>query len=426
MANPGEALSALLWLGEFCTLVYVAYRCGLALLSLRPRNPAPLGHGSANFLILVAAHNEENVIAATVRNLNSLQYPPERRTVLVIADDCSDNTVLAARTAGAWVLVKPGPARGKGHVIQWALAQPAIRTADWEALILLDADSLPRPDFLLYMDGAVQDGADAVQGRSESVPQRGWVANGYAVNNSQRNRTWHLAREMAGFSAALTGTGVCLTRRLLESMPPITRTLTEDLEYSAQLTRAGIRVRYLHEALIRIEQPHNLKSSVQQRLRWARGQILTSLAHSPALLARALARADRSAFDMALYLALPSLTPFQAGMLVWGVGELLVPGIWPDARIAGLPAIPPWLLFAGLGLTAFVAFAGLTAEHRRVKPRDLAAFSLVMASWLPIAVYAAMTAWVRSWNRTPHGQAAAEAAEDEEPVQPPVASGTLP
>lgn len=425
MTNPGEVLSALLWLGEFLTLAYIGYRCGLALLSLRPRKPAPLGEGRTNFLIMLAAHNEEKVIAATVRTLSALQYPEARCSVLVIADDCSDDTVLEARFAGARVLVKPGPAKGKGHVIQWALAQPEIRAADWQALILLDADSRPRPDFLLYMDAAVLDGAVAVQGRSESVPQAGWVANGYAVNNSQRNRTWHLAREMAGFSAALTGTGVCLTRGLLESMPPVTKTLTEDLEYSAQLARSGIRVRYLHEALIRIEQPHSLRSSVHQRLRWARGQILTAVAHGPGLLWRTVRRGDLAAFDMALYLALPSLTPFQAGMLFWGVGESLLPGLWPDARIDGLPAIPPWLLFAGLGLTAFVAFAGLTAEHRRVKPRDLAAFSLVMASWLPIALYAAMTTWVRSWNRTPHGEAELEADASEE-LQPPVASGTLP
>ena len=424
MTDPGVAFSALLWLGELLTLVYIGYRCGLALLALRRRQPDPVGTGQTVFLIMVAARNEENVIAATIRNLNALSYPEANRSVIVVADDCTDDTVLQAQAAGARVLVKPGPAKGKGHVIQWALAQPEMRDAGWEALVLLDADSLPRPDFLLYMDAAVQGGAVAMQGRSESVPQAGWVANGYAVNNSQRNRTWHLAREMAGFSAALTGTGVCLTRGLLETLPPVIKTLTEDLEYSAQLTRAGVRVRYLHEALIRIEQPHSLKSSVQQRLRWARGQIVTTALHSPGLLLRGVRHADLSAFDMALYLALPSLTPFQAGMFVWAAGELLIPGVWPNAQIDGLPAIPPWLLLAGVSLTIVVAFAGLTAEHRRVKVRDLAAFSLVMASWLPIAVYAAMTTWVRSWNRTPHGVAAPDEAEAEERT-PPVPTGTL-
>jgi cellulose synthase/poly-beta-1,6-N-acetylglucosamine synthase-like glycosyltransferase len=419
MPHAEDLLYALLWLCQAATLLYVGYRFGLGLLSLRRRRPAPKGTGKTSFLILLPAHNEANVIRSTVTRLLRLGYPQERLLVVVVADDCRDATAAEARAAGARVLIKPGPADGKGSTIRWALSQPEITMLDWDALVLLDADSRPAADALLYMDAAVQGGAKALQARSESTMQSGWVARGYAFNHSQRNRIWHQAREMAGLSATLTGTGICLARDLIDEIPPETRTLTEDLEYSALLIRKGVRIHFLYDALIRIEQPHSLRSSVNQRVRWARGQIRTTLAYAPALLWHALRKRDVSAFDTALYLALPSLVPFQALLLVWGAGQLLLPDVWPQSRFAGLPGAPPALLFSSLGLSILLAYAGVASERRKPKWRDWASFTLLMASWLPIAVYAALTSWVRQWNRTPHGvgrplPALVEAIDDEE------------
>jgi cellulose synthase/poly-beta-1,6-N-acetylglucosamine synthase-like glycosyltransferase len=424
-----DGLYALIWLAEVSALLYIGYRCLLGIFSLRRRKPAALGFGDTNFLLLVAAHDEEAVIADTVACLRGLDYPPEKLSIVVVADDCSDATGQIAKAAGAGVLFKRGPATGKGAVIHWALIQREIQEAQWDALVLLDADSRPGPQTLRYLDGAVVGGSKAIQSRAESTAEMGWVARGYAFNNSQRNRVWHQAREMAGFSAALTGTGICLTRDLLDAVPPVTRTLTEDLEYSAILTKMGIRVRYLYDAVIDIEQPHSLRSSVRQRLRWARGQIRTTIAHGPGLLWRGLTKRDFSAFDTALYLALPSLVPFQALILVCGTATLLAPRRW-YGMVAGLPVIPEGLLFGAFGLTILLAYAGVTAEHRRANWRDWLAFLALMASWLPIAVFAAMTTSVRSWYRTPHGLPGAGGApisaggRDSEELQPSVPSGT--
>ena len=409
MAELGDTLSGALWMGEVSVLLYVLYRCGLGLLSLRSSGPAGRGAGATTFLILVSAHDEDDVISKTVASLLRLDYPENRRSVLVVADDCRDRTEQAARAAGALVLTKPGPARGKGRVIQWALAQPEVSEASWDALVLFDADSKPAPDFLCVLDGAISRGWKAIQGRCESPNQGGWVERGHALNNSQRNRTWHQAREAAGFSAVLTGTGTCLTRDVLQAVPPAAKTLTEDLEYTALLTRAGIRAHYIHDTVVQIEQPHSLRSSVRQRLRWARGQILTALAHCPGLLWRAVRRRDISAFDTALYLALPSLTPLQAGLLIWIAGDALLPGIWPRARIGGLPEIPASLLLFVLAFSLLLPSLGLLAEHRRAGWRDWLAFGFLMASWLPIAAFAAMTTWVQTWHRTPHGSLRAAA-----------------
>jgi cellulose synthase/poly-beta-1,6-N-acetylglucosamine synthase-like glycosyltransferase len=416
---PADLLSAALWLGEAAALLYVAYRCSLAFLSFRRREPAPADNTETNFLVLVSAHNEEAVIGATVANLSTLDYPAAKRSVIVLADDCSDGTEAAARAGGAVVINKPGPARGKGRVIEWALAQPEVVQKEWDALVLFDADSRPASNFLKVVSGAIQAGARVVQGRDESGETTGWIARGYRLNSSQRNRTWHLAREMAGFGAALTGTGVCVTREVLETTPPRTTTLTEDLEYSAILARAGVRAHYIYDAVVLVEQPHSLRSSVHQRLRWARGQIQTTLMHAPALIWRGLVKREFSSLDLALYLGLPSLTPIQAGFAVWLVGSAAAPGHWPNAEIAGLPRLPDAILLAALPLTLLVAYLGLLAERRSASWRDWLAFGLLMVSWLPIAVVAAFTTYVRSWHRTPHGVPGAAAVPGRrEPTEP--------
>jgi len=291
-------------------------------------------------------------------------------------------------------------------VIQWALAHPDVAGAAWDALVIFDADSRPAANFLKAMDAAIAAGEKAIQSRSESHGQKGWVPTAYAVNTTQRNRTWHQAREMAGFSAALTGTGICFTRQVLKELPPNTRTLTEDLEYGAKLTLAGIRVRYLHEAVTVIDQPPSLKASAGQRLRWARGQLRTALSYAPALVVRALTRRDISALDTALYLLLPSVVPFQALLGVCGLGSLLANEAWPQPA-AGLPGVPFFVVAAVLGFSLLLPYLGLRAERAHYAFRDWVAFLLLMLTWLPIAAFGAFTMWVEVWNRTPRRRAAA-------------------
>ncbi|MGI8557148.1 MAG: glycosyltransferase [Solirubrobacteraceae bacterium] len=96
------------------------------------------GTGAAASLI-VAAHDEEPVIAAKVRNAQALRPAPE---VIVCCDGCTDGTAAAARAAGA-DLVLELPRGGKVR------AQDAgVRAASGELLLFSDANSSWEPDAL--------------------------------------------------------------------------------------------------------------------------------------------------------------------------------------------------------------------------------------------------------------------------------------
>src|SRR4051794_36289601 len=85
-----------------------------ALLGRRPERASTAG-GRSRFLIVIPAHDEEGVIASTVRSCLGLDYPPERFSIWVIADNCIDATVGEAREAGASVVERHDPdLRSKG------------------------------------------------------------------------------------------------------------------------------------------------------------------------------------------------------------------------------------------------------------------------------------------------------------------------
>src|SRR5579862_6072340 len=99
------------------------YLAVLTLLSWRPRAPEPVPP-LLRFDVVVPAHDEAQGIAATVESLFAMDYPRELFRVLVVADNCTDDTAARARAAGAEVLVRDETRlRGKGHALAHAFTR---------------------------------------------------------------------------------------------------------------------------------------------------------------------------------------------------------------------------------------------------------------------------------------------------------------
>src|SRR5690606_5044606 len=104
---------------------------------LGPELPQPELGRRPRLCVLVPAHNEEPVIRATLEGIKAQLSGDDR--LLVIADNCEDNTASLARAAGATVLERTSEhERGKGfaisHGLKWLDADPP------EVLIIVDAD----------------------------------------------------------------------------------------------------------------------------------------------------------------------------------------------------------------------------------------------------------------------------------------------
>jgi cellulose synthase/poly-beta-1,6-N-acetylglucosamine synthase-like glycosyltransferase len=95
--------------------------------------------------LIVAAFDEEKVIAAKVANALALEYPRERLELIVASDGSTDATVERARAAGA-DLVLDLPRGGKV-----AAQDAAAERASGEILAFSDANSVWAPDALRHL-----------------------------------------------------------------------------------------------------------------------------------------------------------------------------------------------------------------------------------------------------------------------------------
>ena len=84
--------------------------------------PVPARGGAPRLLFLVPAHDEELLIDRCLGSLARLRYPPDRRRVVVVADNCSDGTAAIARRCGVECLERRDPDNpGKPLAVAWAI-----------------------------------------------------------------------------------------------------------------------------------------------------------------------------------------------------------------------------------------------------------------------------------------------------------------
>jgi cellulose synthase/poly-beta-1,6-N-acetylglucosamine synthase-like glycosyltransferase len=107
-----------------------------ALARVRPRPTRHDPDFQPTVSLIVAAYNEEDVIAWRLANIADLEYPVDRLQVIVVADGSDDGTAdLARAVPGATVLHRPERA-GKRAAIERGVA-----AADGELLVLTDANN---------------------------------------------------------------------------------------------------------------------------------------------------------------------------------------------------------------------------------------------------------------------------------------------
>jgi len=130
-------VNTLLWVGAALVRVVAA--------RLRHRSPRHAGRipTPSEVAVVIAAHDEELVIAATIRSA-ARQVP--LHNVFVACDGCTDGTVAIARACGATALdIRPN--RGKAGAIRTIVEELELASR-FEVVVLLDADSQLSDDYL--------------------------------------------------------------------------------------------------------------------------------------------------------------------------------------------------------------------------------------------------------------------------------------
>lgn len=243
--------------------------------------------GSSRITVLVPAHNEAVGIGETLESLKSQTYLPHR--VIVIADNCTDDTEAIALAHGAEVIRTVDNADKKAGALNFALAGVLPHTGAEELILVQDADSQLSPDFIERAMGHLL--ADSLLGAVGGV-FRGASGGGF-VGHLQRNEYARYARDVKrlhGKCLVVTGTaalfrartlGHVVAARLTGTLPSgngrggvyDTTVLTEDNELSFALLTLGYRIKSPADCTLVTEIMPSWRELWRQRLRWKRGAV---------------------------------------------------------------------------------------------------------------------------------------------------------
>lgn len=248
----------------------------------------PLGDAPRHrFAVLVPAHDEADVIDATLRSVRSIDYPRSMVSVHVVADNCGDDTAAIARRHDVAVHEREAPeAPGKGPALSWLMDRLDAQGERHDAVVILDADSVVSPNFLRVMDARLAAGDRIVQCHyAVRDPERSWaVALRYAAL-AVRHYLRPLARTSFGGSAGLYGNGMAFRSEVLRGRRWSDH-LTEDIEFEAELLLAGERVAFAPDARLEAEMPARLADARTQNERWEQGRLQVARTYVPRLLRR--------------------------------------------------------------------------------------------------------------------------------------------
>jgi cellulose synthase/poly-beta-1,6-N-acetylglucosamine synthase-like glycosyltransferase len=361
------------------------------------RNASP----SHRFAILIPAHDEEQLLPATLRALGKVDYPAELVQVHVVADNCTDGTAAVARAEGAEVHERHAPADGgKGPALTWLLEQLTERDGEYDAVVIIDADTAMDQGYLRAMDAALASGARVAQGYYAVLDPGASATAGFrAAALSLRHYVRPLGRTRLGGSSGLYGNGMTFSTEVTRGQR-WSNHLTEDIELQLELLLAGTRVAFVPEAVVEAEMPATLEASRSQHERWERGRLEMARRFLPPLARRAATGgpAGRLAYvDAVLDQLVPPMSILVAGSVGWAGVSIARAFLAPTTsarRHAGL-AVGLCAAEAAIVLGSLRLAGAPPAAYRSLlgAPHQMA---WKVALWCRMLVSGKRVAWVRT------------------------------
>jgi cellulose synthase/poly-beta-1,6-N-acetylglucosamine synthase-like glycosyltransferase len=240
--------------------------------------------GPVTITVLIPAHNEARCIAATIASLRAQSRCPER--IIVVADNCNDDTVTIARAAGVEVVETVGNRKKKAGALNQVLSVVLPDQGDNDTVMIMDADTTLDQGFLA---AAVRRLADdralmAVGGLFYGEDGAG------LIGQFQRNEYTRYARDISrrrGRVFVLTGTASIFRPHALRTVaaergraiPGVqgdvydTLVLTEDNELTLAIKSLAGQMASPPQCTVVTEVMQSWRAVWAQRLRWQRGAV---------------------------------------------------------------------------------------------------------------------------------------------------------
>jgi cellulose synthase/poly-beta-1,6-N-acetylglucosamine synthase-like glycosyltransferase len=267
--------------------------------------------------------------------------------LIVVADNCTDDTAAVAQAAGAEVVVRNDLTKiGKGYALDWGLKSLASNPPD--VVIVIDADCrlgehtidhLTATSALTHRPAQALDLMHAPEHSSINfqVAELAWCV---------KNHVRPLGLRALGLPCQIMGTGMAYPWDIVRSADLANGQIVEDLKLGLDLTMAGLGPVFCPAALVTSQFPLSIAGAATQRQRWEQGHLAMIATAAPRLVLDALKRGNMTALALTLDMMVPPLS--LLGFLT--AGMVVVAGV---AALAGVSSAP--LIISAWTFVAFVS-----------------------------------------------------------------------
>jgi cellulose synthase/poly-beta-1,6-N-acetylglucosamine synthase-like glycosyltransferase len=301
--------------------------------------------------VLVPAHNESTGLLPTLADIKSQLRSGDR--VIVVADNCTDDTAAVAAAAGAEVIERRDPDRiGKGYALDCGIRHLSLDPPD--IVILIDADCRLEANAIVQLTAnCVMTGRPVQALYLMTAPDQSGI-NHRVAEFAWRVKNWirPLGLNALGLPCQLMGTGMALPWEVMRSADLATAMIVEDLQLGLDLAKAGHPPIFCPSARVTSEFASSTKGAEIQRSRWEHGHIHTIVSVAPKLIWVALRQNNKGLLALTLDLVVPPLSLLV--MLV--VGMFLLASFTALIGLSAAPMLISMGSFLALLLATIVAW----------------------------------------------------------------------
>jgi len=218
--------------------------------------------------LLLPAHNEEVVIAATVRSALAAGQDPQ--DIFVVSDGSIDTTVLIALSHLPWYNVYAQPQGGKAMAIANGIKHfDIVRRYRW--VHIADADGVFTPTYFRELKNRLNDSFVAATGHVQSL-KGGWISKYRTYEYTVGLEIMRRIQNFLGVIPVIPGATCIFRTDIIDQLDFTQHSLTEDMDLTLQIHRLKLgRIAYIPQAKAFTQDPKDFKDYHKQISRWYRG-----------------------------------------------------------------------------------------------------------------------------------------------------------
>jgi len=227
--------------------------------------------GTRKIAVLIPGYKEDDVIIDVASDALKQEYSSDLYDVVIIADSFQSETIEKLRELPIKVIEVKFDKSTKSKALNKAMEQ---LTDSYDIAVVLDADNLMAPDFLVKINAAFEQNFLAVQGHRTAKNTDTHLAILDAVSEEINNHIFRKGHRVLGLSSAIIGSGMAFNYDYFKSMMlSVTAIGGFDKEIELKMLKEKHKIDYLDDALVYDEKVQKAEVFRNQRIRWLSAQL---------------------------------------------------------------------------------------------------------------------------------------------------------